>query len=67
MRESTRNEIVRLHYAGASQRAIAQQLGIDPKSVYRVLQEHQAQRTAPQESSCPRRARLLEMVVLSGP
>lgn len=60
MRDATRNEIVRLHYAGASQRAIAQQLGIDRKSVYRVLQEHQAQRVAPQESQRPRCSRLLD-------
>ena len=40
MKEATRNEIIRLHYGGASQRRIAQQLGVARKSVARVLVDH---------------------------
>src|SRR2546427_2900499 len=60
MREATRNEIVRLRYAGASQRAIALQLGIDRKSVYRVLKQHQGARAGEAESGPRRRASLLD-------
>jgi transposase len=55
MRESTRNEIIRLHYGGASQRRIAKLLGVARKSVSRVLVGHEQLRAAPIEVERRRR------------
>jgi len=60
MNETTRNEIVRLHYSGASQRAIARLLDIDRKSVYRVLKRHRLGRDGEAESERSRRSTLLD-------
>ena len=60
MKEATCNEIVRLHYAGTSQRAIARLLGIHRKSVFRVLRQHQDRRAGAAEQEAARRPSLLD-------
>lgn len=60
MKETTRHEIVRLHYSGASDRAIARMLGIARKSVYRVLREHRRARAGEGGGEPSRRPSLLD-------
>src|SRR5438046_318921 len=60
MREATRNEIIRLHYGGASQRRIAKLLGVARKSVARVLVGHEQHRAVPVETERPRRPSVLD-------
>ena len=60
MNQFTRNEIVRLHYGGASQRRIARLLGIARESVSRVLRAHETGRSGTGEKERSRRPSLLD-------
>ncbi len=60
MNERTRNEIVRLHYGGASQRAIAQMTGVDRKGVAQTLREHRRQRDSETPAAPARKPSLLD-------
>ena len=60
MKESTCNEIIRLHYAGTSQRRIARLLQIDRKSVGRVLADHSHRRAGTAEKQRLHRPSLLD-------
>ena len=45
MDESTRNEIIRMFYCRASHRRIAKMLGVDRKTVAKIIAEHEQART----------------------
>jgi transposase len=55
MDESTRNDIIRMFYSRASHRHIAKMLGVDRKTVAKVIAEHEQIRTgAPPKKRRPR-------------
>jgi transposase len=60
MNEFTRNEILRLHYGGASQRRIARLLGIARKTVAQALAAHQDGRAGVVNQERERRSSLLD-------
>jgi transposase len=60
MKEVIRNEVIRLWYGGASRRRIARQLGVNRKTVARVLAEHQHRRAGKPLAERPRRPSQLD-------
>lgn len=60
MNESTRNEIIRLWYGRASIRRIAKMLGLNRKTVRKVLKEHDAARKGISDTPSRPRASLLD-------
>jgi transposase len=60
MKEVIRNEVMRLWYGGASRRRIARQLGINRKTVARMLAEHQNRRAGKPLAERPRRPSQLD-------
>ncbi len=59
MDESTRNEIIRMFYSRASHRRIAKTLGVDRKTVAKIIAEHEEDRTgAPPKERKPRKSLL---------
>src|SRR6266566_1003358 len=59
MDESTRNDIIRMFYSRASHRRIAKRLGVDRKTVAKIIAEHQEARTgAPPKKRRPRKSLL---------
>jgi len=60
MNEFTRNEILRLHYGGASQRRIARLLGMARKTVAQALAAHQDGRAGVVNQERERRSSLLD-------
>jgi transposase len=60
MKEVLRNEVIRLWYGGASRRRIARQLGVNRKTVARMLAEHQHRRAGQPLAERPRRPSQLD-------
>ena len=60
MNESTRNEIIRMWYGGASKRRIARMLGINRKTVAQVLRAHDEARRGVSVTLSSRRPSLLD-------
>jgi transposase len=60
MNQGTRNEVIRLSYGGASRRQIGKMLGIDRKTVTRILADHEDRRAGVPQRERARRASLLD-------